>query len=93
MLQFFAGNEQQIVCPYLHKRNSSSSTPQSSSAHQVTHDKRVCEKQPTRHRIGHRFRNSWGRKESDHSKSTKKSNSLVIFFISANYHLLLWKHL
>ncbi|XVF41123.1 hypothetical protein PTKIN_Ptkin01aG0255300 [Pterospermum kingtungense] len=77
MLQFFSGNEP-MLCPYPpHKRSSSSLTPQSSSSHQVTQDKRVCEKQPTRHRIGHKFRNSWGRKESDPNKSTKKSNSLA----------------
>ncbi|XP_022141417.1 probable ADP-ribosylation factor GTPase-activating protein AGD11 [Momordica charantia] len=39
-------------------------------------DKRHFEKQATRHRIGHGFRNSWGRKDSDH-KSSEKRNHLV----------------
>ena len=90
MLQFLDGNEQ-MICPYLPHQRTSSSTPQSSSGHQFTQDKKQCEKQPSRHRIGHKFRNSWGRKDSDQHKSTKKSNSLVIIFclISAYYHLLI----
>ncbi|XP_047251283.1 probable ADP-ribosylation factor GTPase-activating protein AGD11 isoform X5 [Capsicum annuum] len=42
-------------------------------------DKRHCDKQSTGHRIhgiGHAFRNSWRRKESEH-RSTKKSNSMA----------------
>ncbi|XWS65508.1 hypothetical protein CRYUN_Cryun05aG0119100 [Craigia yunnanensis] len=77
MLQFLDGNEQ-MICPYLpHQRTSSSSTPQDCSGHQFTQDKKLCEKQPTKHRIGQKFRNSWGRKGSDRNKSTKKSNSLA----------------
>ncbi|XVF00275.1 hypothetical protein REPUB_Repub03eG0271100 [Reevesia pubescens] len=77
MLQFLEGNEQ-MSCPYQpHRRTSSSSSSSSSSCHQFTQDKKQCEKQPTRHRIGHKFRNSWGRKDNDHFKSTKKSNSLA----------------
>ncbi|XP_022764781.1 probable ADP-ribosylation factor GTPase-activating protein AGD11 [Durio zibethinus] len=73
MLQFLDGNEQK-VCPYPpHQRISSSA----SSALQFTQDKKQYEKQPTRHRIGHKFRNSWGRKDNDHRKSAKKNNSLA----------------
>ncbi|KAJ1413536.1 C2 domain [Sesbania bispinosa] len=39
-------------------------------------DKKLFEKHPTKHRIGHAFRNSWGRKDSEH-KSSKKSTSLA----------------
>ncbi|XWS08309.1 hypothetical protein CRYUN_Cryun41cG0068500 [Craigia yunnanensis] len=76
MLQFLDRNEQ-MICPYPPHRRTSSSTPQSSSGNQFTQDKKQCEKQPSRHRIGHKFRNSWGRKDSDQHKSTKKSNSLA----------------
>ncbi|XVE86157.1 hypothetical protein DITRI_Ditri18aG0013400 [Diplodiscus trichospermus] len=76
MLQFLDGNEQ-MICPYRPHQRTASSTSQSSSGHQSTQNKKVCEKQPTRHRIGHKFRNSWGRKDSDQHKSTKKSNSLA----------------
>ena len=89
MLQFSDGNEQ-MICPYPpHQRSSSSSTPQSSSGHQFTQDKKQYEKQP-RHRIGHKFRNSWGRKDSDHNKSTKKSNSLVIIFVWSVLIMTCW---
>ncbi|XWS08310.1 hypothetical protein CRYUN_Cryun41cG0068500 [Craigia yunnanensis] len=78
MLQFLDRNEQ-MICPYPPHRRTSSSTPQSSSGNQFTQDKKQCEKQPSRHRIGHKFRNSWGRKDSDQHKSTKKSNSLLVY--------------
>ncbi|XVE86158.1 hypothetical protein DITRI_Ditri18aG0013400 [Diplodiscus trichospermus] len=78
MLQFLDGNEQ-MICPYRPHQRTASSTSQSSSGHQSTQNKKVCEKQPTRHRIGHKFRNSWGRKDSDQHKSTKKSNSLLVY--------------
>lgn len=63
-----------MSCPYppAHRRTSSG-TPGTIS----TQDKKQYEKQPTRHRIGNAFRNSWGRREYDH-KAAKKSNSLVI---------------
>ncbi|OMP00915.1 C2 calcium-dependent membrane targeting [Corchorus capsularis] len=75
MLQFLDSNDHPMIsCPFPPQKNSSCS-PQGSSCHQIT-EYRKCEKQPTRHRIGHKFRNSWGRKDSEH-KSTKKSNSLA----------------
>ncbi|XP_021296890.1 probable ADP-ribosylation factor GTPase-activating protein AGD11 isoform X2 [Herrania umbratica] len=75
MLQFLDGNEQ-MICPYPPHQKTSSSTPHCSAGQHFTQEKKQCEKQPTRHRIGHKFRNSWGRKDSEH-KSTKKSNSLA----------------
>ncbi|XVE52283.1 hypothetical protein DITRI_Ditri02bG0110300 [Diplodiscus trichospermus] len=77
MLQFMDVNEQ-MICPYPpHQRTSSSSTPHVSSGHQFTQDKKLCENQPSRHRMGHKFRNSWGRKDAELNKSTKKSNSMA----------------
>ncbi|XP_011000552.1 PREDICTED: probable ADP-ribosylation factor GTPase-activating protein AGD11 isoform X1 [Populus euphratica] len=52
---------------------SSLPTPSNSCPSQ---DKKQYEKQATRHRIGNAFRNSWGRKDSEH-KHTKKSYSLA----------------
>ncbi|XP_050385223.1 probable ADP-ribosylation factor GTPase-activating protein AGD11 [Argentina anserina] len=63
----------QISCPFLptHKRHSSSN----SSGTNYSQDKKPYEKQPTRHRIGNAFRNSWGRKDSD-QRAAKKGNSM-----------------
>ncbi|KAH1046123.1 hypothetical protein J1N35_036907 [Gossypium stocksii] len=73
MLQFFDGNKHD---PPSHQRTSSSSS-QGSLSNLFGQDKRQYEKQPTRHRIGQKFRNSWGRRDSDHHKSVRKSNSLA----------------
>lgn len=40
----------------------------------------------TKNRIGHAFRNSWGRRESDH-KGPKKSNSMVTITIHTYIHV------
>ncbi|XVF24436.1 hypothetical protein REPUB_Repub13aG0127700 [Reevesia pubescens] len=77
MLQFLDGDEQ-MICPYPPHHRTSSSAPPSSSGNQFTRDKKQCEKQPSRHRIRHKVRNSWGRKDNDQHKSTKKSNSLAV---------------
>ncbi|KAL5732393.1 hypothetical protein ACOSP7_031740 [Xanthoceras sorbifolium] len=71
-LQFLSSNEQTLACPFPapHRRSSSSTNNCSSQ------DKKAYDKQATRHRIGHAFRNSWGRIQAD-SKSTKKSTSLA----------------
>lgn len=84
LLEFLDSNEQMICC-YLNNRSASSSNS-SSSSHCSSVEKKQYDKQATRHRIGHAFRNSWGRKESDH-KQTKKSNSLVMIsgFLNAIY--------
>ncbi|GMI80325.1 hypothetical protein like AT3G07940 [Hibiscus trionum] len=76
MLQFFDGNEQ-VIPPHPPHQHSSSSSSQSSFSNLFAQDKRQYEKQPTRHRIGQKFRNSWVRRENDHQKSIKKSNSLA----------------
>ncbi|KAL4290660.1 hypothetical protein GQ457_14G018640 [Hibiscus cannabinus] len=76
MLQFFDGNEH-VTCPLPPHQRSPSSSSQGSLANLFAQDKRQFEKQPTRHRIGQRFRNSWGRRDNDHQKSIKKSSSLA----------------
>ncbi|MBA0865813.1 hypothetical protein Goshw_015660 [Gossypium schwendimanii] len=58
-----------------HHRTPSSTLPLPPGYH-LLNEKKHSEKQ-SRHRIGHRFRNSWGRKDSDHLKISKKSNSLA----------------
>lgn len=76
-LQQFLNSDVQMICPF----------PPSSSSHcnslslscSLALDKRHYEKQSTGHRIhgiGHAFRNSWRKKESEH-RSTKKSNSMA----------------
>lgn len=83
-LQQFLNSDVQMICPF----------PPSSSSHcnslslscSLALDKRHCDKQSTGHRIhgiGHAFRNSWRRKESEH-RSTKKSNSMVIIYPARN---------
>ncbi|XP_010556251.1 PREDICTED: probable ADP-ribosylation factor GTPase-activating protein AGD11 isoform X2 [Tarenaya hassleriana] len=52
-------------CPYHPGRRTSSSSLNSSSSHRST-----------KNRIGHSFRNSWGRRDSDH-KGPKKSQSMA----------------
>lgn len=72
-LQFLTSNELAIL-PQPSQRYSSSHT--SSSSNCSSQEKKHYEKQPTKHRIGNAFRNSWGRKESEH-KHAKKSPSLA----------------
>ncbi|ONI20775.1 hypothetical protein PRUPE_2G032700 [Prunus persica] len=71
LLDFLNPNEQ-VSCPYppSHKKS-----PSSNSTNNSTQDKKQFEKQPTKHRIGQAFRNSWGRKDSEH-KTAKKGNSM-----------------
>jgi len=78
-------SEENLICPFIpsHARTTSSSQS-SSSSYNPPQEKKRYDKQTTRNRIGLSFRNSWGRKDSE-SKSTKKSNSLVMFhFITAS---------
>ncbi|PON60043.1 Arf GTPase activating protein [Parasponia andersonii] len=60
-----------MSCPFIpsHKRSSSSSNSSPSISY-----KKQYEKQATKHRIGHAFRNSWGRKDAEH-KAAKKLDS------------------
>ncbi|KAH7536654.1 hypothetical protein FEM48_Zijuj03G0007500 [Ziziphus jujuba var. spinosa] len=73
--QQFMNFGDQMSCPFQpsHVRSSSGST---SIGTNTTQDKKQYEKQPTKHRIGNAFRNSWGRKDSEH-KGTKKGSSLA----------------
>ncbi|XP_057453704.1 probable ADP-ribosylation factor GTPase-activating protein AGD11 isoform X1 [Lotus japonicus] len=49
----------------------------SSSCHHPPMDKKHYEKKPTKHHIGLTFRNSRGRKDSEHKSSSKRSTSLA----------------
>ncbi|XP_027340077.1 probable ADP-ribosylation factor GTPase-activating protein AGD11 isoform X2 [Abrus precatorius] len=70
-LQQFLDTEENLSCPFVPNARSSSST-----YNNIAIDKKHYDKQPTKIRIGNAFRNSWGRKDSEH-KSSKKSNSLA----------------
>lgn len=92
-LQDFLNTSDEMSCPFppAHKRHSSTNSSSSS----YSQDKKQCDKQPTRHRIGHAFRNSWGRKDSDH-RTAKKGNSMsmvmTFFWIMVFYFttIFLW---
>ncbi|MCD9640009.1 putative ADP-ribosylation factor GTPase-activating protein agd11 [Datura stramonium] len=76
-LQQFLNSDVQMICSY--PPSSSSRCNSLSLSCSLDLDKRHYEKQSTGHRIhgiGHAFRNSWRRKESEH-RSTKKSNSMA----------------
>ncbi|XP_070047770.1 probable ADP-ribosylation factor GTPase-activating protein AGD11 isoform X2 [Nicotiana tomentosiformis] len=76
-LQQFLNSDVQMICPF--PPSSSSRCNSLSLSCSLALDKRHYEKQSTGHRIhgiGHAFRNSWRRKESEH-RSTKKSNSMA----------------
>ncbi|XP_061362399.1 probable ADP-ribosylation factor GTPase-activating protein AGD11 [Gastrolobium bilobum] len=76
LLQFL-DSEENLSCPFIPSQGRSSSSCQSSSSSNNSPlDKKLYDKQTTKNRIGLSFRNSWGRKDSEH-KSTKKSNSLA----------------
>ncbi|OIV99113.1 hypothetical protein TanjilG_32372 [Lupinus angustifolius] len=62
-------------------RRSSSLAQSSSSCNNSLPDKNPYDKQPTKNCIGHAFRNSWGRKDSEHKSSSKKSTSLVMCMV------------
>ncbi|CAL0328761.1 unnamed protein product [Lupinus luteus] len=65
-----------LIIPY--QGRSSSLAQSSSSCKSSLPDKNPYDKQPTKNRIGHAFRNSWGRKDSEHKSSSKKSTSLSL---------------
>ncbi|XP_028228789.1 probable ADP-ribosylation factor GTPase-activating protein AGD11 [Glycine soja] len=73
----FLDIEENLSCPFVpsHARCSSYSQ-RSSSSNNFPQDKKHYDKQETKSLIGSTFRNSWGRKDSEH-KSSKKSNSLA----------------
>ncbi|XP_043690964.1 probable ADP-ribosylation factor GTPase-activating protein AGD11 [Telopea speciosissima] len=71
----FCPNPSNLSCPFP-PVPSVSSSQNSSSCNNSSKDKRSDEKHPTGHRIhglGHAFRNSWRRKETEH-KAAKKAN-------------------
>ncbi|KAL7259221.1 hypothetical protein ACSBR1_005170 [Camellia fascicularis] len=77
-LQQFLHSDEQMSCPFPGSCSSYSSCSSSGHSSGSVMDKKHYEKQTTSHRIhglGHAFRNSWRRKESEH-KATKKSNSM-----------------
>ncbi|XP_050235242.1 probable ADP-ribosylation factor GTPase-activating protein AGD11 [Mercurialis annua] len=71
-LQFLSSSEQ-MICPYKCPSPTHTAITTSSGSSQ---DKKIYDKQATRHRIGNAFRNSWGRKDSE-IKQSKKSNSMA----------------
>lgn len=76
-LQQFLNSDVQMICPF--PPSSSSRCSSLSLSCSLALDKRHYDKQSTGHRIhgiGHAFRHSWRKKESEH-RSTKKSNSMV----------------
>lgn len=76
-LQQFSNSDEQISCPF--PPGSSLSCTSSSCHYNSGPDKKYYEKHSNSHRIhglGHAFRNSWRRKESEH-KAAKKSNSMA----------------
>ncbi|CAN6567140.1 unnamed protein product [Malus baccata var. baccata] len=70
LLDFLNPNEP-LSCPFPPNKKS----PPSNSTISSTQDKKQYEKQPTKNRIGQAFRNSWGRKDSEH-KTAKKGYSM-----------------
>ncbi|TYI29353.1 hypothetical protein ES332_A05G310600v1 [Gossypium tomentosum] len=74
MQQFLEG--EQTSCRLQPHHRTPSSTLPLPPGYPLLNEKKHSEKQ-SRHRIGNRFRNSWGRKDSDHLKISKKSNSLA----------------
>ncbi|XP_075646164.1 putative ADP-ribosylation factor GTPase-activating protein AGD11 isoform X1 [Castanea sativa] len=63
-LHQFLNSDENMFCLYPPSHKRSGSSPSSSSSNNSMQDKKQYEKQVTRNRIGHAFRNSWGRKDS-----------------------------
>lgn len=85
-LQQFMECDDGLTCPIVPSQGRCLTLAQSSSSCYNSHmEKKQYDKAPTRHRIGHAFRNSWGRKDSEHKhpehKHPKKSTSLVMFHL------------
>lgn len=76
LLQFYNATSQNSTDNSFSKRSSSCSQSSNPSSKNGSHDKRHYEKQATRHRIGHAFRNSRVRRDGDH-KSFDKSSPAV----------------
>lgn len=92
-MQQFIGYDDGLSCPIVPSQGRSISlalAQSSTSYYNSFMDNKPSEKHQSKHRIGNTFRNSWGRKDSEH-KAAKKSTSLVIFSlidVSSISHLL-----
>nr|ABE87612.1 Arf GTPase activating protein [Medicago truncatula] len=76
-LQFMMESDENSLCPFVPSQGRSVSLgPSSSSCYTYHIDNKKYEKALTRHHIGHAFRKSWTRKDSEH-KCSKKSTSLA----------------
>ncbi|TKY68260.1 ADP-ribosylation factor GTPase-activating protein AGD11 [Spatholobus suberectus] len=76
-LQQFMECDNNLSCSIVPSQGRSLSLAQSSISFRNSFtDKKPPEKIPTKHRIGQAFRNSWGRRDSEH-KAAKKSPSLA----------------
>ncbi|KAL0538534.1 hypothetical protein IC582_022681 [Cucumis melo] len=73
----FTSLDDQFFCPFPPPQKRNSSLSHSTSSTDVNQERRNYEKVPTKTRIGSAFRNSWGRKDSEH-KNCKKGNALVL---------------
>lgn len=78
-MQEFLDSDDLMYCPFVSSHKRSPSFP-SSSLSIYGQDKKQYEKQGNKNRIGHAFRSSWGRKDSEH-KSSRKNNLLVMTFL------------
>nr|ADN34207.1 DNA binding protein [Cucumis melo subsp. melo] len=72
----FTSLDDQFFCPFPPPQKRNSSLSHSTSSTDVNQERRNYEKVPTKTRIGSAFRNSWGRKDSEH-KNCKKGNALA----------------
>ncbi|KAL5159628.1 putative ADP-ribosylation factor GTPase-activating protein AGD11 [Glycine soja] len=78
-MQQFIGYDDGLSCPIVPSQGRSISlalAQSSTSYYNSFMDNKPSEKHQSKHRIGNTFRNSWGRKDSEH-KSAKKSTSLA----------------
>ncbi|CAK9316441.1 unnamed protein product [Citrullus colocynthis] len=75
----FASLDDQFFCPFPPPQKRNSSLSHSASSTDVNLERRNYEKLPTKTRIGSAFRNSWGRKDSEHRNCKKgNANALVL---------------
>jgi len=92
-MQQFMGCDDHMAGTIVQSQGRSISLAQcSSSYYHAFMDKKPSERFPSKTRIGSAFRNSWGRKDSEHK--SKKSTSLVIFPLShaSSISHLLYEH-
>ncbi|XP_038890665.1 probable ADP-ribosylation factor GTPase-activating protein AGD11 [Benincasa hispida] len=78
----FASLDDQFFCPFPPPQKRNSSLSHSASGTDANQERRNYEKLPTKTRIGSAFRNSWGRKDSEH-KNCKKGNANALVLSSS----------